>query len=129
MAFFLIKKDWPFTVLRSLLPGNAQVVEIGSWKGKSTYCLARGLRSGKIWAIDPFNAAGKPGSDGTYASQKGSMPLLEQFRRNLARHGLLSKVNTLQGVSADFVGRMPAIDLWFIDGDHSLDACRFDYET
>ena len=38
------------------LPRNATIVEIGSWQGKSTYCLAKGLRLGKVHAIDPFNA-------------------------------------------------------------------------
>jgi hypothetical protein len=29
------------------LPPDSTIVEIGSWKGKSTYCLARGLRKGQ----------------------------------------------------------------------------------
>ncbi len=40
------------------LPPNATVVEIGSWQGKSTYCILSGLKSGKVYAIDPFNASG-----------------------------------------------------------------------
>jgi len=42
----------------NLLPKNAVVVEIGSWQGKSTYCMLSGLKSGIVYAIDPFNASG-----------------------------------------------------------------------
>ncbi len=49
------------------------IVEIGSWQGKSTYCLARGMRSGTLFAIDPFD--GNAGNDlenaKEYAEKKG----------------------------------------------------------
>lgn len=111
----------------SMLKKNAVIVEIGSWKGKSTFCLARGLRSGKIFAIDPFNAHGEPGSAELYQRQKGHVPLLEQFQQNMRDFGLLHKIETCAGYSNQFAGRFPAIDFLFIDGDHSVEACEKDF--
>src|SRR5688572_9001402 len=61
--------------IASSLPLEAKIVEIGSWKGKSTYCLAKGLKSGKIYAIDPFDATGEVGSKEIYVKDKGNADL------------------------------------------------------
>jgi predicted O-methyltransferase YrrM len=116
--------------LASSLPDDAVVVEIGSWQGKSTYCLARGLRSGMIHAIDPFDSAGESGSDLLYVNRASMLDksLLETFKNNLQRGGLLKKVSIHHGYSKDFVGNFESIDFLFIDGDHSVEGCLFDYE-
>lgn len=111
----------------SMLKKNAVVVEIGSWKGKSTFCLAKGLRNGKIFAIDPFDAYGEPGSAELYQQQKGETPLLNQFQQNMKKFGLLHKIETCAGYSPQFAGQFTSIDLLFIDGDHSLEACDKDF--
>ena len=102
---------------------GARVVEIGSWKGKSTYCIARGLRDGLIVAIDPFDAAGETGH--RYDAFKGGTPLLDQFRTNLGRHGLLDKVAIKIGPSSRFASDVSDVDLLFIDGDHSIAGCEY----
>jgi MMP 1-O-methyltransferase len=110
---------------------DSVVVEIGSWKGKSTYCLARGLRSGRVIAIDPFNCLGDDASAKIYDQTKGEMPLLEQFRRNMTARGVLAKVDPWEGTSHDFLERIKTvggIDLLFIDGDHSIEGCDFDFQ-
>lgn len=109
------------------LPPAATVVEIGSWKGKSTFCIARGLRSGRIHAIDPFDATGDPESAALYSNVKGAAPLLEQFKHNLATRGVAHQVEPHPGYSRDFVGQFPVIDFLFIDGDHSREGCQFDF--
>lgn len=105
-------------------------VEIGSWKGKSTYCLAKGLRSGRVIAIDPFNCFGDDASSKLYTATKGEIPLLEQFRHNMDQRGVLAKIEPWQGTSGDFLERIKTLgglDLLFIDGDHSLEGCDFDF--
>lgn len=116
--------------LANRLPSSALVVEIGSWQGKSTTCLARGLKSGKLFAIDPFNAdAGNdPVTQEDYNRQKSSEPLLQTFRNNMFNLGLLNKIEILQGYSKQFDSSFSKIDLLFIDGDHSIDGCRSDFE-
>jgi hypothetical protein len=113
----------------SLLPPGSTVVEIGSWKGKSTYCLARGLRHGRIEAIDPFDASGEPGSCEIYQKEKGQEPLIDQFRNKMGGLKVLDKIRIRHGSSRQFVGQSGAIDLLFIDGDHSQEACLFDFEN
>jgi hypothetical protein len=109
------------------LPAKATVIEIGSWKGKSTFCLARGLRpGGQLHAIDPFDGAGEPGSAETYARERKERPLRTQFEENTAPVG--PRITIHQGYSREFVDKFPGIDLLLIDGDHSIDGARFDFE-
>jgi MMP 1-O-methyltransferase len=115
--------------LARAVPRGGCVVEIGSGKGKSTWCLARGLRRGTLHAIDPFDASGDAHSVKAYSEQRGSVPLLEQFKANLAPLAVETKVVPCVGTSKDFAGRFPRIDLLFIDGDHSVEACEFDFRT
>jgi MMP 1-O-methyltransferase len=115
--------------IANLLPINACVLEIGSWKGKSTWCISQGLKSGTINCIDPFNAAGEEGSKETYEKSKGNRSLLEQFNTNLSDVPKSVLIETFKGYSNEFVGRVKKIDFLFIDGDHSVDGCKFDFEN
>jgi MMP 1-O-methyltransferase len=110
------------------LPRPALVVEIGCWKGKSTYCIAVGLSAGRLVVIDPFDSAGEPGSAELYESSKGDRPLLDQFGENMQRFGVAGKIETWVGYSKDFVGRLTGVDFLFIDGDHSIAGCDFDFQ-
>jgi predicted O-methyltransferase YrrM len=109
------------------LKKNAVIVEIGSWKGRSTYCLAKGLKKGKIYAIDPFNADGEQGSKEKYEEAKGSLPLIDQFKETMIRYELLNKIEVLKGYSNQFINNFQQIDFLFIDGDHSIKGCESDY--
>jgi hypothetical protein len=111
--------------LANRLSADATVVEIGSWKGKSTYCIACGLRSGHMHAIDPFDASGEPGSRETYEQTKTERPLREQFEANLAPFA--GKIRVHQGFSQEFVDAFAVIDFLMIDGDHSREGAAFDF--
>ncbi len=113
--------------IASRLPPGSTIVEIGSWKGKSTYCLARGLRSGKVIAIDPFDASGDEKSNELYQKLKGERALIDQFRERMAKLNVLEKIEIFQGLSSQFVGKVEKIDFLFIDGDHSIENCEFDF--
>src|SRR3989344_4837250 len=48
-----------YEITKNVKEENA-AVEIGSWKGKSTICIAKGLndgRKGKVYAIDPHTGS------------------------------------------------------------------------
>lgn len=116
--------------LAASLPAGSTVVEIGCWKGRSTYCLARGLRRGRVVVIDPFDASGDPESAPGYAELHGPQPLYDQFLANMQRTGVADRIDARRGRSRDFVGALPAgYRLLFVDGDHSLAGCRFDFEN
>ena len=107
---------------------GATLVEIGSWKGKSTFCLARGLRAGgRLHVVDPFDAFGEPGSAETYARERRERPLRAQFEDNVK--AVHDRIEIHQGYSREFVGLFPVIDLLMIDGDHSIEGARFDFEN
>jgi len=113
----------------TLLPTHSQILEIGSWKGKSTFCLAKGLKSGVVHAIDPFNADGEEGSIQDYSVKKSNTDLEGIFTKNLTDRKVINKVKTHKGYSSAFINNFKEIDLLFIDGDHSIDGAKFDYEN
>ena len=113
------------------LPRGATVCEIGSYKGKSTVCLARGLSASgvsKLIAIDPFDCSGDHDSAITYAKEMENVSLLDQFKTNIRMMGVSDIVEIKAGRSQSFVTDVPPLDLLFIDGDHSIKGCMEDYE-
>jgi predicted O-methyltransferase YrrM len=107
---------------------NSTIIEIGCWKGKSTYCLAKGLRLGKIYVIDPFNCAGDEDSRPAYLRTMGCKPLRQQFSDVMAELGVSQKIKVLEGLSSQFVDHVRNADMLFIDGDHSVEWCTFDFK-
>ena len=118
-----------YWLARSISRPGAVLVEIGSWKGRSTVCLAKGLRHGQLFAIDPFDGSGEPGSREIYAADQGRDSLHEDFLGVLDRFGVRDRVTVLKGRSEEFVSRFAAIDGLFIDGDHSIEGCARDFNS
>lgn len=123
-----------FDLARALPEDHALVVEIGSWLGKSSLVLAKGLsgkRNPELHCIDPFNCAGDEVSAANYQrlAAEGDLTLLERFNRNMERGGVRDIVFVKQGFSHDFSGTFThPIDMLFIDGDHSYASVRRDFE-
>ena len=83
------------------------IVEIGSWKGRSTYALLSGCK-GEVYAVDPFPGDPFPPNPGsTYG----------EFIKNV---GGFSNLNIFKGTSeaAAADGLPPQVDMVFIDGAH-----------
>jgi predicted O-methyltransferase YrrM len=96
--------------------GRGVIVEIGSWKGKSTIWMASGSRRGagvKVHAIDPHTAE----SDNLATQSAG--PTLEEFTRNIRSAGLDDLVVPLVTTSAEAAAHFShPVELIFIDGAH-----------
>src|SRR3954462_11430800 len=95
--------------------GDGVIVEIGSWKGKSTVCLALGSQEGSsvpVYAIDPH-------TDHRFGD----------FKTNIERAGIADLVRPIASLSqAAADGFAESIQLLFVDGSHEYDLVREDFE-
>ena len=123
-ALYWLARHWP---------GNGYVVEIGSFNGKSTSYLARGMKAGaggRLAAVDHFHGSPEHQPRGTHPDKdiaaEGST--LEAFKRNIAAAGVSDLVDVHVGACADIGAnwREP-IRLLFIEGDHSYEASSQDF--
>lgn len=112
-------------IAAALSPAEGANVEIGSFMGRSTICLAHictryGL--GKIVAIDPHTSPSTTDPDlGTETTS------YDQFLRNLRNAKLEDQVEPRVGYSTEVVKEWkdPIRFLW-IDGDHTYEGARAD---
>jgi MMP 1-O-methyltransferase len=95
--------------------GRGVIVEIGSWKGKSTTCLGLGSRAGRnvpVFAIDPH-------ADYRFG----------EFKANMERAGIADLVTPIASRSQDAVESFDRpIELLFLDGSHEYEDVRADFE-
>jgi predicted O-methyltransferase YrrM len=96
--------------------GKGVIVEIGSWKGKSTICLGLGSRAGSgvpVFAVDP------------HADYRHG-----EFKANIERAGIADLVTPVKGFSQEVVADFQEpIELLFVDGSHEEEDVRRDFET
>ena len=107
------------------------IIELGSWKGRSTKALAMAT-SGTVYAVD--NWGGNSGDDetGIESREKGAAVIRAEFEANLAEEIASGKVRIIDCDHAvaghelleQLVGKRA--DLIFIDGDHTKEAVTRD---
>lgn len=113
--------------LAALTPAKGSIVEIGSFKGKSTVMLASiagrfGL--GRVVAIDPHKGLGYLGTENPYLS-----PTYEVFLNSLKTAGVEEHVEPHRALSQDVAMKWDRpIRLLWIDGDHSYSGCKEDFD-
>lgn len=113
--------------LSKAINGRGVIVEIGSWKGKSTICLAKGAKpETKIFAIDPH-----VGSDEHLAlvAVGEKVWTFDKFKQNLQTFGVLDRVTPIVDYSHNVAKTWSQpIELLFIDGAHDEESVTRDFE-
>lgn len=125
---YLTEREARFLALAAAAaPGHGAILEIGSFKGKSTVGLASiaawyGL--GRVVAVDPFTAPAH-----TDPNLRGAASSYDDFCRTLAAAGLTHQVEVHQAVSRDVArGWQRPIRLLWIDGDHTYAGAKEDLD-
>lgn len=127
---FLVEEEARFLgLIAACAPRGGAILEIGSFKGKSTVMLAKVARHydlGKIVAVDPhnFNSAEleehrtKPGASS-----------YEEFLNHLEAAGVSDQVEAHRAFSSEIAAAWnhPIRFLW-IDGDHSYQGAKSDFD-
>ncbi|MBI3985596.1 MAG: class I SAM-dependent methyltransferase [Lentisphaerae bacterium] len=109
-------------------PGQGEIVEIGSYLGKSTCWIADGSKKAgreKVTAVDHFQGA--PGLPESEAMQRDGS-LLPQFLLNIKNAGLDDYIQPIPKSSEEAVKDWTKpIRMLFIDGNHSYEHCAQDF--
>jgi MMP 1-O-methyltransferase len=124
---------WLFPVEAELLFRYARdcetnIVEIGSFEGKSTACLAMGSLNGNhslVYSIDPHR--GSPDIFNFLAVSE--LDTFEKFKSNMAQFDLLDIIRSIRKTSEEAAVEFnEPIGLLFIDGRHDYDFVKLDGE-
>jgi len=112
--------------------GEGEIVEIGSFKGKSTVWLASGSeRTGRepVYAIDTHEGSSEHQAGGEFASHMPPEGTTEfAFRENMKRAGVQDRIVPLvMSSSVALASWQNPIRLLFIDGAHEYEAARSDF--
>jgi predicted O-methyltransferase YrrM len=124
-GWFSVWEALTFYEIAKRCTGRGVAVEIGSWQGKSTVCIARGSIDGaqgmKVYAIDPHVGSEEHQDD-------GDVWTFESFKKNLEDFGVTDIVTPIVKFSHDAVDDVTEdIEFLFIDGAHDYDSVDKDF--
>jgi hypothetical protein len=110
----------------AVAPGG-RIVEIGSYRGRSTIALARAARAGvEVIAIDPHLGRDRAPRQTAEDPQAGAADLVA-FRTNLRRAGVDGRVRHVQRTSEAALAEVDGpVDLLYVDGAHGFRFARLD---
>ena len=105
---------------------NGNIVEIGSWKGRSTVRLAQGNMDGKknlVFAIDPHTGSPEHKIDGK------DVDTYPEFINNIKNAGVEKYVVPIVKTSEEAALTFNApVGLIFIDGAHEYESVKMDFD-
>lgn len=106
--------------------GDGVIVEIGSWKGKSTIWLGKGSKAGnklKVYAIDPHTGSHE------HKKESDKVWTFEEFKKNISKAQVEDVVVPIPKASEETAKNFnQTVELIFIDGAHDYDSAKLDFE-
>ncbi len=125
---YLAPNEIRFLALLAACPtASGEILEIGSFKGKSTIILARSASlagESLVNAVDPMTAPSETDPD-----LRGDLSSFNDFERNIAEHGVADNIRLYKTFSYQLAKTWskPLRLLW-IDGDHTYAGTKLDFE-
>ncbi len=125
---YLTPKEIRFLALLAAVPtAKGEILEIGSFKGKSTTILAKAAAltdNAIVNAVDPMIAPSETDPD-----LKGDASSFPDFQKNIEKMGVADKINFHQTFSYELAKTWdkPLRLLW-IDGDHTYKGTKLDFD-
>ncbi len=103
------------------VPADGLALEVGSFMGKSSACLAAGLhQNARLACIDTWLNDAMPYDE--------KSDVMEEFLHNTSSYQ--DTIETHRGTSAEVAAKWNRpIDLLFIDGDHTYEGCSTDIKS
>ncbi len=113
-----------YNAAKKIKTGNV-IVEVGSWKGKSTICLGNGSKDGnkvKIFAIDPHIGSSE------HQKMFGEVDTFEEFKQNINKAGVAEFIEPIRDTSESAANNFnQQIEFAFIDGAHEYSFVKLDF--
>ncbi|AST93894.1 MULTISPECIES: class I SAM-dependent methyltransferase [Sutcliffiella] len=110
---------------------TSTIVEIGSWKGKSTSCLAFAVKDrgeGRVYAIDTWKGSSEHQKVLKHYEED---QLYQEFLENMSKLNLLDVIQPIKMDSVEASRIWPIqkkIGLLYIDGSHEYELVKRDFE-
>ena len=114
----LVQLNWLYDTSKEM----DSIVEIGSWKGKSTHALLSGCK-GTVWAVDHFKGSW---ADEAHKEAR-ERDIYPDFLENVGRFKNL-KVLKMSSKEAAKQFKDKSVDMVFIDGGHTYEEVKQDIE-
>ena len=106
---------------------NDVIVEIGSWKGKSTICLGKGVQDGnkaKVYAVDPHTGSSE------HHKMFGEVNTYQEFVQNIENAGVEQYIEPIRKTSEEASKNFhEPIGFLFVDGAHEFKLVELDIKS
>jgi predicted O-methyltransferase YrrM len=126
-GWFSLEEGRRLAYLASTVPPHLAIVELGSWKGRSTAFLGLGSKAGRmahVYAVDHWK--GSPEHRDLFRDPQAST--FPEFKANMKWLGLDDIVTPITGKTSEVASTWDKdIGLLFIDADHAYEAVRADF--